>query len=213
MNFTPVTTPKVVKSLFPNLIWDIPTKSKDIYLTFDDGPTPEITNWVLKTLKQFNAKATFFCIGKNVEHHPSIFQEIIQDGHGVGNHTHNHVKGWKTNTKSYIDEVFLCEKAFEGQNFKSNKLFRPPYGQITPKQIKKLQEINYKIVMWNVLSVDWDQSLSKETCLSNVMNHVNYGSIVVFHDSIKALKNMQYTLPKVLEYFSDKGFTFKRIPE
>ncbi|MCK0108473.1 polysaccharide deacetylase family protein [Flavobacteriaceae bacterium S0825] len=212
MNFTPITTPKVVKSLFPTLTWDFPTKSKDIYLTFDDGPTPEITNWVLYTLKQFNAKATFFCIGKNVEQHPNIFQQIVKDGHSIGNHTQNHIKGWKTTTKSYLDEVILCEKVFKGQNFKSEKLFRPPYGQITPKQIKKLQELGYKIVMWNVLSIDWDNSLTEETCLKNVMNHAGPGSIIVLHDSVKASKNMTYVLPKILEYFTEKGFTFKRIP-
>ena len=213
MNFTPITTPKVVKSLFPNLIWDIPTKSKDIYLTFDDGPTPEITNWVLKTLKQFNAKATFFCIGKNIEQHPDIFQGISNDGHAIGNHTFNHIKGWKTKTKSYHDEVVLCEETFKTQNVKSEKLFRPPYGQITPKQIKNLKELGYKIVMWNVLSVDWDNSITKETCLKNVINHTTSGSIIVLHDSVKASKNMTYALPRILEYFTKKGFTFKRIPE
>ena len=212
MNFTPITTPKVVKSLFPTLTWDIPTKSKDIYLTFDDGPTPEITNWVLDNLKRFNAKATFFCIGKNVEQHPNIFQQIVKDGHSIGNHTQNHVKGWKMATKSYLSEVVLCEKVFKGENFKSEKLFRPPYGQITPKQIKKLQELGYKIVMWNVLSIDWDNSLTEETCLKNIMNHTGSGSIIVLHDSVKASKNMTYVLPKVLEYFTKKGFTFKRIP-
>ncbi len=213
MSFTPITTPKVVKSIFPTLIWDIPTKNKDIYLTFDDGPTPEITNWVLDILKQFNAKATFFCIGKNIEKHPDIFQNVLSKGHAIGNHTYNHVKGWKTKTKNYLTEVDLCEEAFNNQNFKSIKLFRPPYGQITPKQIKKLQELEYKIVMWNVLSVDWDYKISKETCLNNVVNYAKPGSIVVLHDSMKASKRMQYVLPKVLEYFTDKGFAFKRIPE
>ncbi len=213
MNFTPITTPKVVKSLFPNLLWDVQTKSKDIYLTFDDGPTPKITNWVLEILKQYNAKATFFCIGKNIEKHPDIFKHIIDDGHTVANHTYNHIKGWKTKTKNYLDEVVLCENALKAQNFKSKQLFRPPYGQITPKQINKLQEQGYKIVMWNVLSVDWDNSITEETCLNNVINHANSGSIIVLHDSVKASKNMTYVLPKVLEYFTDKGFAFKRIPE
>lgn len=213
MNFTPITTPKVVKSLFPNLTWDVPTKSKDIYLTFDDGPTPKITNWVLETLKQYNAKATFFCIGKNIEKHPDIFQNILNQEHAIGNHTYNHTKGWKTKTKSYLDDVILCEDVLKAQNFKSKQLFRPPYGKITPKQIKKLQEQGYKIVMWNVLAVDWDNSITKETCLNNVINHATSGSIIVLHDSVKASKNMTYVLPKVLEYFTEKGFAFKRIPE
>ncbi len=217
MNFTPIATPKVVKSLFPTLTWDIPTKSKDIYLTFDDGPTPKITSWVLDTLKKFDAKATFFCIGKNIETHPSIFQQIINDGHAVGNHTYNHVKGWKTKTKNYLDEVEQTQKIIDSYNqeleIRHQRLFRPPYGQITPKQVKKLQEEAYKIIMWNVLSVDWDNSLTVETCLKNVINHADSGSIIVLHDSVKASKNMMYVLPKVLEHFTKKGFTFKRIPE
>ena len=217
MSFTPITTPKVVKSLFPTLVWDIPTKSKDIYLTFDDGPTPEITNWVLETLKQFSAKATFFCVGKNIEQYPSIFQQIVKDGHGIGNHTHNHIKGWKASADSYLKDVAQAQEVINTQVQKSEirnqNLFRPPYGQITPKQIKKLQEQAYKIVMWNVLSVDWDNSLTKEACLKNVINHADSGSVIVLHDSVKASKNMKYVLPKVLEYYTEKEFTFKRIPE
>tara|TARA_R110002073_G_scaffold56835_5_gene144366 strand:+ start:14452 stop:15105 length:654 start_codon:yes stop_codon:yes gene_type:complete len=217
MNFTPITTPKVVKALFPTLIWDISTTTKDIYLTFDDGPTPNITNWVINTLKQFNAKATFFCIGKNIEKHPSLFQQIIKHGHGIGNHTHNHVKGWKTSVDAYLNDVAQAQKVintqFQKSEIRNQKLFRPPYGQITPKQIKKLQELDYKIVMWNVLSVDWNNSQTKENCLNNVINHADSGSVVVLHDSIKASKNMTYVLPKVLEYFTEKGFVFKRIPE
>jgi len=217
MNFTPITAPKVVKSLFPSLIWDIPTKSKDIYLTFDDGPTPEITNWTLQTLKHFNAKATFFCIGKNVEKHPDIFQNILNEGHAVGNHTFNHIKGWKTSTNSYLKDIALTQDRINAQCQKSEirnqKLFRPPYGQITPKQIKKLQELGYKIVMWNVLSIDWDKTTTQETCLNNVINNSKAGSIVVMHDSVKASKNMRYILPKILEYYSKKGYFFKRIPE
>ena len=217
MNFTPITTPKVVKALFPTLIWDITTTTKDIYLTFDDGPTPNITNWVINTLKQFNAKATFFCIGKNIEKHPSLFQQIINHGHGIGNHTHNHVKGWKTSVDAYLKDVAQAQKVintqFQKSEIRNQKLFRPPYGQITPKQIKKLQELDYKIVMWNVLSVDWNNSQTKENCLNNVINHADSGSVVVLHDSIKASKNMTYVLPKALEYFTEKGFVFKRIPE
>lgn len=217
MSFTPTTTPKVVKSLFPTLVWDISTNSKDIYLTFDDGPTPKITHWVLDVLKQYNAKATFFCTGKNIEKHPNIFVDIVNEGHSIGNHTYNHVKGWKTSVDTYLEEVKKTQDVINIHKHKSKsinqKLFRPPYGQITPRQIKKLQKFNYKIVMWNVLSVDWNKKISGETCLNNVTNNATSGSIIVFHDSVKASKNMQYVLPKALEFFKEKGYAFKRIPE
>ena len=220
MPLTPVKTPLVAKKMFPNYIWDIATNEKILYLTFDDGPTPEITNWTLNTLKTYNAKATFFCIGNNIEKHPDIFQNILDDGHAIGNHTHNHIKGWKTKTKDYLANIELCENVFKNRVPKSSivnrqssivNLFRPPYGQITPKQGKKLLELGYKIIMWDVLSFDWEKDVSKETCLKNVTSNTRNGSIIVFHDSIKASKNMQFTLPKVLEYFSEKGFAFKAL--
>ncbi len=207
MNLTPVTTPKLARSLFPDLIWSFSDKEKVIYLSFDDGPTPEITEWVLNILKQHNAKATFFCIGKNVEEYPKIFNKIIVDGHSIGNHTYNHLKGWKTNLNDYINNINKASKLI------TSKLFRPPYGQIKPTQIKKISELGYDIIMWNVLSIDWDKLVTKEKCLKNVIDNTNSGSIVVFHDSIKASKNMQYVLPRILEYFSNKGYRFKRIPE
>ncbi len=217
MNLTPATTPKLIKNLFPNLVWDLPTEQKVIYLTFDDGPTPEITAWTLNILKQYNAKATFFCIGKNVEEHPDIFNKVISEGHAIGNHTYNHVKGWKTSTKDYLKNIEDAQNTILPQinNHQSSiiDLFRPPYGQIKPKQIKALSKLGYRIIMWSVLSVDWDKAVSKEKCLENVINNTTSGSIVVFHDSIKALVNMQYALPKVLDYFGKKGYVFKRIPE
>jgi len=213
MTFTPIKTPLVAKKMFPNYIWDIPTNDKIIYLTFDDGPTMEITNWTLKTLKAYNAKATFFCIGKNIEKHPDIFQDILMEGHTVGNHTNNHIKGWKTETKEYIENINLCESVFKNQIQNSSivNLFRPPYGQITPKQGKKLIESGYKIIMWDVLSFDWEKKVSEETCYNNVISTAVSGSIVVFHDSIKASKNMQYALPKVLDYYSKKGYSFNSL--
>jgi peptidoglycan-N-acetylglucosamine deacetylase len=220
MTLTPVKTPLVAKKMFPNYIWDIATKDKIIYLTFDDGPTPEITNWTLNTLKKYNAKATFFCIGNNVEKHPNIFQNILDEGHAIGNHTQNHIKGWKTKTNDYLANIELCENVFKNRFPKSlivNRqssivnLFRPPYGQITPKQGKKLIALGYKIIMWDVLSFDWEKEVSKETCLNNVTSKATNGSIIVFHDSIKASKNMQFTLPKVLDYFSKKGFKFESL--
>ena len=220
MTLTPIKIPLVVKKMFPNYIWDMPSTSKVIYLTFDDGPTPEITNWVLNTLKAYNAKATFFCIGNNIEKHPEIFHNILDEGHSIGNHTYNHVKGWKTKAKDYLENTTEAQKMINSQIQKSKianqkssivNLFRPPYGQITPKQGKKLIALGYKIIMWDVLSFDWDHHVSKEICLNNVTNKATNGSIIVFHDSVKASKNMQYTLPKVLEHFSKLGYRFKAI--
>jgi peptidoglycan-N-acetylglucosamine deacetylase len=224
MDITPVTTPTILKKAFPNLVWELPAKNKSIYLTFDDGPTPEITAWTLDILKQFDAKATFFCIGKNIEEHPEIFSKIITNGHAIGNHTYNHLKGWKTKTKNYLENVNKAQEVIARHlihskfqipiNLKSQirNLFRPPYGQIRPKQIKKLSQQGYNIIMWSVLSIDYDNTLPKEKCLKNIIENTSSGDIVVFHDSIKASKNMQYALPKVLEYFSKKGYVFKRIP-
>ena len=216
MTLTLVKTPLVAKKMFPNYVWDIATNNKVIYLTFDDGPTAEITPWVLDTLKKFNAKATFFCIGKNIETHPDIFQNILNDGHVIGNHTFNHVKGWKTKTKNYLADVDKAQKIIEFQksdiiNHQSPiiNLFRPPYGQITPSQGKELIALGYKIIMWDVLSFDWDASTNEASCLKNVISKTTPGSIVVLHDSIKASKNMQYTLPKVLAYFTKKGYSFR----
>lgn len=213
MTLTPVKTPIVAKMMFPNFIWDIATSEKIIYLTFDDGPTPEITNWTLKTLKDYNAKATFFCIGKNIERHPDIFQNILNEGHAIGNHTNNHFKGWKTKTNDYLENIAECQKVIDSNIQQSLivNLFRPPYGQITPKQGKKLIELGYNIIMWDVLSFDWETEVAEETCLKNVILNTTKGSIVVFHDSVKASKNMQYALPKVLEYFSKKGFRFEAL--
>lgn len=237
MTLTPVKIPLVVKKMFPNYVWDIPTRDKVLYLTFDDGPTPEITHWVLNTLKSFDAKATFFCIGKNIETHPDIFKAIFNDGHAIGNHTYNHIKGWKTYTEDYVGNVLKAEHVMSSEfgvqslkfqkitdseinmqqstisNQKStiNNLFRPPYGQITPKQGRELIALGYKIIMWDVISFDWDKTVSEETCLNNVITKSTNGSIIVFHDSVKASRNMQYTLPKTLEYFSRKGYVFKTI--
>lgn len=229
MGFTPIKTPKVAKKLFPNYVWDIATKDKTIYLTFDDGPTPEITNWTLSTLKAYNAKATFFCIGNNIEKHPDIFQNILKEGHTIGNHTYNHVKGWKTNSKVYLQDVDetrklihlqLSNSKFQNANSKAQispnhiqtiDLFRPPYGQIKPKQGQRLIQAGYEVIMWDVLSFDWDKTTPKETCLNHVISKTTKGSIIVFHDSVKASKNMQYALPKVLKHFSELGYCFESI--
>lgn len=215
MALIPIKTPFIIKKIFPHYVWDITSDKKVIYLTFDDGPTPEITHWVLDVLNQYQAKATFFCIGNNIEKHPAIFREILNQGHAVGNHTHNHLKGWQTQTKAYIDNITKAAKVMRLQTqnttLENNNLFRPPYGQITPKQGKKLKALDYKIIMWDVLSFDWDRRVSPKKCLKNLILKTKKGSIVVFHDSIKASVSMQYTLPKLLAHFSAKGYVFKSL--
>jgi len=212
VNFTPVKTSKFIKKIFPSLVWEYASNNKTLYLTFDDGPTPEITNWTLDVLKQYNAKATFFCIGKNVKAYPEIFKRIISEGHSIGNHTYSHLKGWRTKTKAYINNVNKTDAVFNELGI-DTVLFRPPYGQIKRKQAKQLLQKGYEIIMWKILSVDWDKKITKEKCLTNVIDNTSPGDIIVFHDSFKASQNMQYALPKVLEHFSEKGFVFKRIPK
>jgi len=197
-------TPLLIKYLFPRLIFNFPKTGKTIYLTFDDGPIPETTRWILDTLKQYQAKATFFCVGENVVKHQQLFQEILDEGHSVGNHTFNHLNNWKVNNREYLKNV---EKA--AQHIDS-KLFRPPYGKLNLKT-KRILQRKYKLILWDILSRDYDRSLPKEKCLNNVIANVRNGSIIVFHDSIKAQENMQYALPKVLEYFHAKGFQFQAI--
>ena len=213
MNIIPVKTPKLVKHVLPSLVWNIKTTEKVVYLTFDDGPTPENTDWVINTLDTFDAKATFFCIGNNIEKHPEIFKSIINKGHAIGNHTYNHLKGWKTKTKDYLINIYKTQLIIDSSYNSKPLLFRPPYGRIKLKQVKALSKLNYQIIMWNILSKDWDKTIEKEVCLRNVIQNTKEGDIVVFHDSIKASRNMQYTLPRMLDHFTKKGYEFKRIPE
>ena len=215
MNFYWIKTNRFIKKIFSKYIWDIHNSENKIYLSFDDGPTPEITEWVLEELKKYNAKATFFCIGNNIEKHPEIFAKVANEGHSIGNHTFNHLNGWKTSTKEYLENVNLCESS--SLNLKStilnlqSKLFRPPYGKIKLSQSKKLGQLSYKIIMWDVLSADFDTSISKEKCLDNVIKNTKSGSIIVFHDSVKAFPNLEYSLPKALKYWASKGFIFERM--
>lgn len=205
-----VKTPRVVQKFFPNYSWRVSTEKKEIYLTFDDGPVPDFTPWVLETLKKFNAKATFFCVGENIEKYPHIFRQIIEDNHSIGNHTFNHLQGWKTSTTKYIKNIIKAESYLkDAEKHQGIKLFRPPHGRIKPMQARILRKKGYKIIMWDVLSGDFDQNLSKEECLQHTLKHINNGSIVVFHDSVKSFKNLDYVLPRVLEHFSDKAYTFK----
>ncbi len=204
-------TPKLVQRIFPKRVWAFPNTKKTVYLSFDDGPIPEITPWVLDQLKKYNAKATFFCIGDNVSKHPDIFQRIISEGHAIGNHTHNHLNGWNTSLKEYVTNVEMASKLL-GSELKTQKvLFRPPFGKITSSQSKALQKKGYKIIMWDVLSADFDALISEEKCLQNVLNNIEEGSIVVFHDSLKAAKNLRYSLPKVLKFIHEREWESKAI--
>ncbi|MFD1293278.1 polysaccharide deacetylase family protein [Lutibacter holmesii] len=202
-----IKTPGLIKLFFNNWVWSFSSKEKILYLTFDDGPTPEITNWTLEQLQQYNAKATFFCIGKNVVNHPDIYQNIINHKHAIGNHTNNHLNGYNTNTTTYLNNISLCEKNLA----KKPTLFRPPYGKLKFSQGKKLRKKGYKIIMWDVLSADFDTSITQEKCLKNVIEHTKNGSIIVFHDSVKAQEKLKYVLPKILEFYSKKGYQFNAI--
>ncbi|CAM1372017.1 putative peptidoglycan N-acetylglucosamine deacetylase, CE4 family [Tenacibaculum litoreum] len=203
-----IKTPRILKRLFTKYTWSFFSDRKEIYLTFDDGPIPEVTEFVLNQLNKFNAKATFFCIGDNVRKHPAVFSRIINEGHSVGNHTFNHLNGWKSSNTAYIENTSKCENLLPHQK---TKLFRPPYGKIKRKQAKQLLANGYKIIMWDVLSADFDSTITKEKCLQNVLRNVENGSIIVFHDSIKASDKLYYALPKVLKEFSFQGYKFKAI--
>lgn len=193
--------------MFPTRLWKIEREAKDIYLTFDDGPHPEITPQVLDLLKEYNAKATFFCVGENVKEYPGIFSRIISEGHKVGNHTMHHLNGSKIKDDVYLGDIL------EAKQYIDTDLFRPPYGKLSSFQAQQLAQPLYKlkVVMWSVLSGDFDKKLSLEKCLNNVTLKSGPGDIVVFHDSEKAKKNLLYALPKVLDYFTQKGYSFKAI--
>jgi peptidoglycan/xylan/chitin deacetylase (PgdA/CDA1 family) len=198
--------PQWFSKLNSSMVWSIATKQKELYLTFDDGPHETVTPFVLDQLKEFNAKATFFCIGKNVKKHPQIYQRILNEGHATGNHTFNHLNGWKTKNSLYINDIA------EASDYIDSKLFRPPYGKISPFVSKILRKkFQYKIIMWNVLSADFDESLSPEKCMQNVLLYTRPGSIIVFHDSTKAWDRMSFALPKILRYFTEKEFSFKQL--
>jgi peptidoglycan/xylan/chitin deacetylase (PgdA/CDA1 family) len=210
MNFNWIKTHWSIKKLFSNYVWDIPNTENKVFLTFDDGPIPEVTDWVLQQLKQYNAKATFFCIGDNINKHPEIFMKVISDGHSVGNHTFNHFKGWRTKTEKYIENTNLCQTEILKHKINSN-LFRPPYGKIKPSQSKILRKLGYKIIMWDIISYDFDATVSQEECLENVLRNVKSGSIIVFHDSKKAFQNLEYVLPRVLENLDKRKFVFEKM--
>ncbi len=194
----------LIKSIYPKAIWRKAPTEKKLYLTFDDGPIPEITTWVLDVLKQYNVKATFFCVGNNVEKHPAIFQRIVDEKHSVGNHTYNHLNGWKTHSPLYLKNVSRCKELV------ASNLFRPPYGKIKKTQFNILRRY-YSIVLWDVLSGDYDKKTSPEKCLKNVVEKYRNGSIIVFHDNIKAWTNLQFALPKFIEHALKEGYRFESL--
>ena len=206
-----VKTPLLIKKIYADYIWSIDTTEKVLYLTFDDGPHPEITPFVLRELKRYDATATFFCVGKNVVTYPDIYKQILDGGHSVGNHTYNHLNGWKTDNETYFKDIL------EASKFIDSRLFRPCYGRITNFQAKNLKPVmkgrEPKIIMWDVLSGDFDTGCSPGQCLSNVVFASVPGSIIVFHDSEKAFPRLEYALPRVLKYFSEKGYSFQAIEE
>lgn len=206
-----VRTPGWLKKLYPHCLWDMEAKERVLYLTFDDGPHPTITPYVLEQLKKYNAKATFFCIGDNVVKYPGVYQRLLDEGHAAGNHTQHHINGWKTGDEEYLEDV---DKA---AGHIRSELFRPPYGRISRSQIRKLRakaapnNAPYSIVMWNILAGDWVQELQPEHCYTRISQKISPGDIIVFHDSEKAWERMSYCLPLLLENYSRKGFRFEVI--
>ena len=197
-------TSRLLKQFYREYTWAVNTKEKEVYITFDDGPHPEITPWVLDQLAKFNAKATFFCVGANVEKYPEVFKRIIKEGHAIGNHTHHHVNGWDVSVIKYFREVIGCDELVH------SPLLRPPYGKIRRSQAKVLKR-RFKIIMWDVLTWDYRQQVKPLECLDNVKKHTEPGSIIVFHDSEKARKNLEFALPQALHFLAEKEYVFKSL--
>lgn len=200
----PIKSPIWLRWLYPRLIWHHSRDLPYLFLTFDDGPIPDVTPAILNILKEYQIQATFFCVGDNIKKHPDIFQRILDEGHRVGNHTHNHLKGWNTAYNDYIENVEHCNQLAQ------TDLFRPPYGRGTRKQYRKLEK-QYKIIMWDVMSGDFDRTITPKQCLKNVLSTAENGSIIVFHDNIKSRERVLYALPRAIEYWKKKGYRFKTL--
>lgn len=196
----PVTPPKTLRALYPQCLWNLPNSENKIYLTFDDGPTPELLPFILETLDKFNVRATFFCVGENIRKYPQLFDELLAK-HAVGNHTFNHMNGWKSANYSYYKNIKKFDEVYR------SPLFRPPYGRIKRTQAKHISK-QYKIIMWDVLSYDYSNNTSPKKCLANVVKNVKSGSVIVFHDNKKAQKNVIYALPRAIGHLLRKGFIF-----
>lgn len=194
-------TPQLMPWLMPAITWRMPQEGKSIYLTFDDGPHPEITEWVMDELEKYNAKATFFCVGDNVRKFPETFGNLLQRGHRIGNHTYNHLNGWATDNPTYLDNIEQCDE------YTHSNLFRPPYGKIGIRQFRAVRK-KYRIIYWSILSRDFEATLDVEESLAYMLEHTTDGSIVLFHDSVKAEKNMKELLPRFLQHFSQQGYRF-----
>jgi len=204
-------TPWLLGKIYPALTWKVPVNEKKIYLTFDDGPVPEATDFVLDILKEFKAKATFFCVGENIRKYPDLFRRILAEGHSTGNHTFNHLNGWKTSDQRYIDNIKICQQEMDNMMPEKSVLFRPPYGRITRSQIRQIQ-FQFKIVMWSLLTGDYDLSQTKEDCLRISQKLSAKGSILVFHDSLKTLQKLEYVLPELLSSLARQQFKLDSLP-
>lgn len=200
-----VKTPGIVKPLYRDFVWSLPNSENKVYLTFDDGPTPEVTDATLSILKEYDARATFFLIGKNVEANPDYLSKYDDLGHTIGNHSFSHKNGWQTNNDEYLEDIQACESTF------ASKLMRPPYGKIKRDQAAVLKQ-SYRLIMWDVLSGDFDPRVNTERCVENVVKNTESGSIIVFHDSKKAANTMLTALPEILSQLKSKGYTFDSIP-
>ncbi|SMG12310.1 Peptidoglycan/xylan/chitin deacetylase, PgdA/CDA1 family [Marivirga sericea] len=204
-------TPQIIQRFFPSLLWKVDSEDKVIYLTFDDGPIPELTIQILEILKEFDAEATFFCVGDNIRKYPKIFQSILNSRHSVGNHTYHHMKAWKSSNQDYLANVDLCQQEIEKHISPDRKLFRFPYGQFNFQLIRTLKTMGFELVMWDVLSKDYNISISADTILEKSIQNSLNGSIIVFHDNVKAKDKILQFLPLYLKYFSDIGYKFKKL--
>jgi len=206
----PAKTPALVKQYYENYIWEIAESDNGIYLTFDDGPIPDVSTWILDLLDSYGIKATFFCVGDNVKKHPNTFEHLVKSGHGVGNHTFNHLNGWNTKTRKYLENIKKTTDIFKNHGIKT-KLFRPPYGKLRPQQSKAIKALGYDIIFWSVLSKDYSLKLSSQQVFNNIIQHAKAGSIIVCHDNIKAFKHLKAILPHAIETLLQKGFEFKTL--
>lgn len=202
----PVVVPLWMRAFYPSRIWQMPNNHKVIYLSFDDGPHQHITPQVLSMLEDYQAKASFFCVGDNVRKYPEVFSNIIQRGHAVGNHSFHHLNGWKTDKQAYVNDIVKANALIQ------SNLFRPPYGRLKSNQAKTLISHGYEIVMWTLLSSDYDEQLSKEKCAERLLKTIRPGAIVLFHDSDKAKRNMIYALERLLYEGTRQGYRFEALP-